>query len=324
MTVTDDLATGSPAISKRIALNFMRDNFIYAVLVALIVFFTIMSPYFLTSQNLANIGRQTAIVSIIAVGMTFVIITAQIDLSVGSVFALCGIMAALAMQSMNFWLIGAVVAIGTGILCGFVNGFVTVKLGIPSFLVTLGMLGVARGVALIITDTRPVLIANDTYFNIFGEGRLFGTIPVGILWTAVVVAIGWVVLKRMTFGTRVYATGGNPVAARFTGIKTGQTVLISFMILGGLVGLGSLLFTGIAHAARPDLGSGLELDVIAAVILGGVSLFGGRGTIIGALVGSLIIGVLNNGLVLLGVGPSIQDVIKGVVIVAAVSLARRS
>lgn len=324
MTVIDAPEDAAPVINRAVKMDFIRDNFIYAVLVALIVIFSVMSPYFLTGQNLANIGRQTAIVSIIAVGMTFVIITAQIDLSAGSVFALCGILAAMAMQHMNLWLIGALVAIGTGLVCGLVNGLVTVRLGVPSFLVTLGMLGVARGLALIITDTRPVLISNDTYFNIFGEGRLFGFVPVGILWTTVVVAIGWLVLRRTAFGTRVYATGGNPVAARFTGIKTGQTVVISFMIVGGLVGLGSLLFTGIAHAARPDLGSGLELDVIAAVILGGVSLFGGRGTIIGALVGSLIIGVLNNGLVLIGVAPSVQDVIKGIVIVAAVSLARRN
>lgn len=303
--------------------DLVREYFVYIALVALIVFFSIASPFFLTPGNFANIGRQTAIVSIIAVGMTLVIINAQIDLSVGSVFALCGMAAGLAMQYIsNFWLLGALAAIAVGIVFGFVNGFVTVKLGVPSFLVTLGMLGVARGIALLITDTRPVLIANPTYFAIFGDGRLLG-LPIAVVWTLVIVAGGVILLHKSAFGLRVFATGGNPQAARFTGVNTKRTIIQSFVITGALVGLASLLFTGVAHAARPDLGVGLELDVIAAVILGGVSLFGGRGTVIGVLAGSLIIGIMNNGLVLMGVSSSVQQMIKGIIIIAAVSLSKK-
>ena len=303
--------------------DFLREYFVYFALLALIIFFSIASPYFLTGQNLANIGRQTATVSIVAVGMAFVIINAQIDLSVGSVFALCGMASAIAMQYVsNFWLLGALAAIAVGIIFGFLNGFITVKLGVPSFLVTLGMLGVARGIALIVTDTKPVLISNPEYFQIFGETTILG-LPIAVIWTLVIVAIGIIILHKTIFGMRVFATGGNPQAARFTGVNTKRTIIMSFVITGALVGLASLLFTGIARAARPDLASGLELDVIAAVIFGGVSLFGGRGTIVGVLAGSLIIGVMNNGLVLMGVSSSVQEVIKGIIIIAAVSLSKK-
>ncbi len=303
--------------------GFVREYFVYIALVVLLIFFSLASPYFLSAQNFANIGRQTAVVSVIAVGMTFVVITAQIDLSVGSTFALCGMASAIIMQNVaNFWLLGAAAAIAIGMVFGYINGFVTVKLGVPSFLVTLGMAGVARGIALLVTDTHPVLIANDTYFQVFGEGTFLG-IPVSLVWTLIAVAVGILVLHKSVFGLRVFATGGNVMAARYTGVNTKRTVVVSFVITGALVGLSSLLFTGIAQAARPDLGVGTELDVIAAVILGGVSLFGGRGTIVGAIAGSVIIGVVNNGLVLLGVNSSIQEIIKGLVIIAAVSLSKK-
>ena len=302
---------------------YFRKHFTLIVLFALIIFFKIASPYFFTFQNFANIGRQTSIVSIIAVGMTLVIITGQIDLSVGSLFVLTGIASALVMQNFgNSWILGALAAICVGAICGFINGIITVKLKVPSFMVTLGMLGVFRGVAMLVTETRPVLIANNTYFKVFGETRFFG-LPIAVIWTIAIVWIGAFLLHRTAFGLRIFATGGNPQAARYTGVKTGQTIIYSFMILGALTGLGALLFTGIAHAARPDLGVGLELDVIAAVILGGVHLFGGRGTVVGAIIGSLIIGVINNGLVLVGVTPSIQLIIKGIVIILAVSLSRK-
>lgn len=315
--------TGSLRWGGRSAADLIREYFVYIALVALIIFFSIASPFFLTPGNFANIGRQTAIVSIIAVGMTLVVINAQIDLSVGSVFALCGMAAGLAMQLVsNFWLLGALAAIAVGIVFGFINGYVTVKLGVPSFLVTLGVLGVARGIALLITDTRPVIISNPSYSAIFGETSILG-IPISVVWTLLIVALGVVLLHKSVFGLRVFATGGNPQAARFTGVNTKRTIIQSFVITGALVGVASLLFTGVARAARPDLGVGLELDVIAAVILGGVSLFGGRGTVIGALAGSLIIGIVNNGLVLMGVSSSVQQIIKGVIIVAAVSLSKK-
>lgn len=321
--ITNSFSLTRPQWGGRSALDFIREYFVYIALVGLVIFFSIASPVFFSVQNFANVGRQTAIVSIIAVGVTLVIVNAHIDLSVGSVFALAGMASALVMQHIsNFWLLGALAAVAVGIAFGFINGLLTVKLGIPSFLVTLGMLGVARGIALLITDTRPVIISNRPYFSIFGDSSILG-VPIAVVWTIAIVGLGLLLLHKSVFGLRVFATGGNPQAARFTGVNTHRTVILSFVITGALVGLASLMFTGIAHAARPDVGVGLELDVIAAVILGGVSLFGGRGTVIGALAGSLIIGMMNNGLVLMGVDSSVQQIIKGAIIIAAVSLSKK-
>jgi ribose transport system permease protein len=184
------------------------------------------------------------------------------------------------------------------------------------------MLGVARGLAYVITDTAPVLISNETYFNVFGEGDLLG-IPVPIVWTIVVLIIGGILLHFTTFGRKVYATGGNATAARYSGINTSRIKVTAFMITGCLAGLAALILSARGHAARPDIAIGLELDVIAAVILGGTSLFGGRGAIIGTLIGSLIIGIMNNGLVLVGVSSSWQIAVKGAIIILAVAFSKK-
>ena len=324
-TTTPSAETSAPSASRNFVRNFFngdRPYAIYAAILVLIVFFSISSPVFFSPDNFANIGRQTALVTIMAVGMTFVIITAEIDLSVAAVLALSGVMSAMSMQVVNNWFIGGVVGLATGTLVGLINGVLTTRLAIPSFLVTLGMLGVARGLAYVITDTAPVLIANETYFNVFGEGDLFG-IPVPIVWTIVVLIIGGVLLHFTTFGRKVFATGGNATAARYSGINTSRIKITAFMITGCLAGLAALILSARGHAARPDIAIGLELDVIAAVILGGTSLFGGRGAIIGTLIGSLIIGIMNNGLVLVGVGSSWQIAVKGAIIILAVAFSKR-
>lgn len=300
-----------------------RPYMLYAAFLGLIVLFSVTSPVFFSAANFANIGRQTALVSIIAVGVTFVIITAEIDLSVGSVMALSGMASAMAMQDIsNSWLVGAAVGIGTGAFAGLVNGVLTTGLSIPSFLVTLGTLGIARGVALMLTGTQPVIITNESYFQIFGVGSLAG-IPASIVWTIVVAVFGILLLHFSTFGKKVYATGGNATAALYSGIKTKRIKTTAFVLTGALAGLAALVLTARSHAARPDLGAGLELDVIAAVILGGTSLFGGRGLIVGTLLGSVLIGVLDNGLVLLGVSAPLQLTIKGALIIAAVAFSRK-
>jgi ribose/xylose/arabinose/galactoside ABC-type transport system permease subunit len=299
------------------------EGMLYVAFVVLILVFSISSPVFLSLGNLENVGRQTALVSIIAVGMTFVIVSGEFDLSVGSVMALCGVAAAMAMQSIgNHWAVGALAAIATGAFFGLVNGAITTRLRIPSFLVTLGTLSIARGIALLATGTRPVLITEEDYFLIFGEGHLVG-IPAPIVWTIVVLIGGIVLLHFSTFGRKVYATGGNVTAARYSGIATAKVKIIGLVLAGGLAGLAALVLSARSHAARPDVGVGLELDVITAVILGGAALAGGRGAIIGALIGSLIIGILNNGLVLLGVDASVQLAIKGLIIWIAVSVSAR-
>lgn len=324
-TTTPSAETSTPSASRNFVRNFFRGErpyAIYAAFLVLIVFFSVTSPVFFSADNFANIGRQTALVTIMAVGMTFVIITAEIDLSVASVLALAGVMSAMSMHVVNNWFVGGVVGLATGTLVGLLNGVLTTRLAIPSFLVTLGMLGVARGLAMVVTDTAPVLINNETYFNVFGEGDLFG-IPVPIVWTIVVLIIGGVLLHFTTFGRKVFATGGNATAARYSGINTSRIKITAFMITGCLAGLAALILSARGHAARPDIAIGLELDVIAAVILGGTSLFGGRGAIIGTLIGSLIIGIMNNGLVLVGVNSSWQIAVKGAIIILAVAFSKK-
>jgi len=304
-------------------LNSDRPYTVFVALIVLIGFFTVLSPVFFSTANFANIGRQTTLVTIIAVGMTFVIISSEIDLSVASILKLSGVCAALFMENFSDnWVLGALVGLAVGTFIGLVNGLLTTRLGIPSFLVTLGMLGVAKGIAFVITDTAPVLIDNTAFFKVFYEGSIFG-LPAPIIWTAVLVIIGGILLHFSTFGRKVYATGGNAVAARYSGINTARVKIYCFMLSGVLAGLGGLIFAAQAHAARPDFADGLELDVIAAVILGGTSLFGGRGTIIGTLIGSLIIGVLNNGLVIIGVSSSWQIAVKGLIIILAVAFSAR-
>ena len=300
-----------------------RPYMLYIAFVILLVVFSLSSPWFLSLDNFLNIGRQTTLVSIIAVGMTFVIIARQIDLSVASTLALSGMAAAIAMNQINnSWIVGAVAGLGTGALVGLLNGVLTTELSIPSFLVTLGSLSMARGLAMMVTNTKPVIITNESYFAIFGEGTFLG-IPVPIAWTLVATIVGILLLHYNVFGRRIYAVGGNPTAALYSGINTKWVTTAAFVLTGALAGLAALVLSARSHAARPDVVQGMELDVIAAVILGGCSLFGGRGYILGTLFGSLIIGTLNNGLVLLGVSSPMQLVIKGAIIVAAVAFTKR-
>jgi ribose/xylose/arabinose/galactoside ABC-type transport system permease subunit len=296
---------------------------LYLAFVILLIIFSFASPWFLSVDNFLNIGRQTTLVSIVAVGMTFVIIAGQIDLSVGSTLALSGMAAALAMAYVaNNWFVGAVAGLGTGSLVGLINGVLTTRLSIPSFLVTLGSLSAARGLALMVTNTKPVIITDERYFQVFGEGSFLG-LPAPIAWTLVATIGGVLLLHYNVFGRKIYAAGGNPTAALYSGIRIKHVTTLAFVITGALAGLAALVLSARSHAARPDVVQGMELDVIASVILGGCSLFGGRGFILGTLLGSLIIGTLNNGLVLLGVSSPMQLVIKGAIIVAAVAFTKR-
>jgi ribose/xylose/arabinose/galactoside ABC-type transport system permease subunit len=307
----------------RLLLQGDRPYALYFAFAILLVVFSFASPWFLSIDNFLNIGRQTALVSIIAIGMTFVIIARQIDLSVGSALALSGMSAALAMAHIgDNWIIGAIAGIGTGAIVGAINGFVVTRLNIPSFLVTLGTLSAARGLALLVTTTRPVIITNDSFVSIFGEGDIFG-VPVPIIWTVLAVIVGILLLHYSVFGRQIYAAGGNPTAALYSGINIKRVTTLAFVLTGMLAGLAALVLSARSHAARPDVVQGLELDVIASVTLGGCSLFGGRGFVLGTLLGSLIIGTLNNGLVLLGVSSSLQLVIKGAIIVAAVAFTKK-
>ncbi|MFB9261874.1 ABC transporter permease [Bradyrhizobium erythrophlei] len=320
------LSTPAPNRLQKLLQTLLRGErpyMLYIAFVVLLIVFSLSSPWFLSVDNFMNIGRQTTLVSIVAVGMTFIIIARQIDLSVASTLALSGMAAALAMANIhNHWIVGAGAGLGTGALVGLLNGILTTQLAIPSFLVTLGTLSMARGLAMMVTNTKPVIITNETYFAIFGEGSFLG-VPAPIAWTLASTIVGILLLHYNIFGRRIYAVGGNPTAALYSGIRTRQVTTLAFVLTGMLAGLAALVLSARSHAARPDVVQGMELDVIASVILGGCSLFGGRGFILGTLLGSLIIGTLNNGLVLLGVSSPMQLVIKGAIIIAAVAFTKR-
>jgi ribose transport system permease protein len=304
------------------AISSWRDWFIYIVLALLVVLFSILKHSFFSLSNFGNIARQVSMVAIMAFGMTFVITSANIDLSVGSVLALVSVMSAFALR-WGFGLLGAsLVGIAVGVLTHLISAIIVTKARIPSFLVTLGMLGVARGVALTITETKTVNIYEETFKSFWGAGAV-SFMPVALIWVIAVLLISMLLYKYTIFGNHVKATGGNITAAQFSGIDTDSVIIRSFVVLGFCTSIAGLMMTSRIGQGRPDIGSGMELDVIAAVILGGTSLFGGKGSIISTLVGALIMTVITNGLIILGVQYSVQMIIKGVIIVAAVSLAER-
>lgn len=285
--------------------------------------FTLGDSGFLTTNNLLNIIRQTAIISIMGVAMTFVISAAEIDLSIGSIVALSSLTSAIALQS-GFGIGGAVVAgVGSGLVIGLINGLLVTKVYIPSFLVTMAMMGITKGLAMLITHTAPVPISDDNYVFIFGSGDI-GKIPVLLFWTLLAVVVGHILLRKTTFGRRTLATGGNQVAARFSGINVARTKLYVLIGSGVMAGLAGMLYSGRMHSGRYTFGEGDELSVIAAVILGGTSLFGGVGTVIGTVIGSLLIGTINNGLIIMGLDVSQQMIIKGAIIILAVAFGRKA
>jgi ribose transport system permease protein len=300
-----------------------RQYVVYIGFLVLFLFFAITqhSNGFLSPTNLFNILRQSAIISVMAVAMTFVIASGEIDLSVGAVAGLASVATALTIS--RFGLIPGILAgLLTGAVVGLINGLLRTRIGIPSFLVTLGMQGIATGVAMWITDTAPVPILNDVYNNIFGSGQL-GPIPVLFIWTIIGLVIGDIVLRKTPYGRQVLATGGNEAAARFTGVRTLNIKLIALTVMSMVAALAGMLYAGRLHSGRFQWGQGDELSVIAAVILGGTSLAGGNGSIIGAVIGSLLIGLINNGLILAGLELSQQLIIRGAIIILAVALVRR-
>lgn len=299
-----------------------RNWFIYIVLVLLIVLFTILNKNFFSLSNFGNIARQVAMVSIIGFGMTFLITSANIDLSVGSVVALVSVMSTLCLKWGLGVVLSSIAGILVGLLVGLINGVIVTKVKIPSFLVTLGMLGIARGTALTITGTKAVTLYSRSFKVVWGAGTI-GGMPIALVWVLGMLIFSLILYKFTIFGNHVKATGGNVVAARFSGINTDRVVIKSFLLIGFCTAIAGLIMTSRIGTGRPEIGSGLELDVIAAVILGGTSLFGGRGSIVATLIGALIMTVITNGLIILGVEYSVQMIIKGVIIIAAVSLTEK-
>ncbi|NUW44452.1 ABC transporter permease [Nonomuraea rhodomycinica] len=290
-------------------------------LVVLAGFFVIAAPNFATEQNLRNIMTQITLNTVLAVGMTFVILVGGIDLSVGSAMALCAVVSGTMMAGSHsaVTLLGAIlVSVLVGGAVGWINGFVSEQWRVPSFIVTLAMLNVARGAAERYTDAATIYNL-PAALNDFGTITLLG-VP-AVFWVALLLAgIGWFVLSRTVFGRLIYATGNNEEAVRLSGHKTSRIKIAAFMIAGLTVGIAAVLYMARLNIASPILGQGYELNAIAAVVIGGASLMGGRGSMAGTFLGACLLGVLTNGLLLMGVSDFERQIITGLVILVAVVL----
>ncbi|OAP37534.1 ABC transporter permease [Sinorhizobium americanum] len=319
MQLDENLPTATaPAVSMKLLL---RDAGIGIALLLLILFFALTADHFLSPNNISNILTQITINLILAIGMTFVILIGGIDLSVGSMLAFCAVVggSVLTIPDLSVFQavsLATVAAVGTGALCGFLNGWISAFWGLPSFIVTLGMLNIARGAALQVTDARTIYSFPPS-FNAFGSQMIYG-VPVVFLIALALVGIAWFVLSRTVFGRLLYGIGNNEEAVRLAGHSLMIYKIAAFTIAGVLVGIAAIVYMARLNIASPIIGIGFELNAIAAVIIGGTSLSGGRGSVIGTLLGACIIGVLANGLILFGLSDFMRQLITGVVIILAV------
>jgi ribose transport system permease protein len=301
-----------------------REATVLAMLVLVFIGLTFASEFFLTGRNLSNVSRQISVVGIVALGQALVIIAGGIDLSVGSVIGLSAVTAAIVSATTGMPSVGIAGAIGIGMAIGFANGVLITKLRINPFITTLGTLSIARGAALLITNGNPQRF--DNWAAYLGYGKI-GGVPVQFILLVALTILVWLFATRTRWGRNVYAVGDNARAARLAGIDVARTRILVFTVSGSLAGLGGLLLGGMLTNANPNLGLGYELDVIAAVILGGVALSGGRGSIGGVVIGAALIGLLRNAFVLLNVSGYWQTITIGLVVILAVgadSLNRRS
>jgi ribose transport system permease protein len=296
---------------------------IYLGFLAILAAFSIVlrGSGFATPGNLLYIVQQTTPVTIMAIGTVFVLTAGEIDLSIGSTVAVSALLAALALRH-GIWIVGALVGLSAGAAVGALNGVLVAYGRLPSFLVTLGTMGVFAGVARRLTDLKSIPIENDVFNSIFGSSAPFG-IPSLVLWTAVAVLVGYFIFRETRFGAHVHAIGDSAEASRASGIKVLRLRFAVMLMSGLLAAVAGMLYAGRLNGATYTLGESDLLTVIAAVIVGGTRLSGGIGSIFGALVGSLLMGMLNNGLILMGYQPSDQMIARGLIILVAVAFTLR-
>ncbi len=295
-------------------------------LLLLIVVVSILSPSFLSTRNILNILRQTSVNAIIAAGMTFVILTGGIDLSVGSVLALSGAFAASLLASGQSIIVAVIAAIVVGAVVGFLNGFVIAKGKLQPFIATLATMTILRGITLVFTDGKPITLGSNALAMAFGKiggGTILG-VPSPVIITILVFITCYYILNHTKMGRYTYALGGNEEATKLSGLNTDRIKIWVYTISGILSAVAGIIITSRLYSAQPTAGTGYELDAIAAVVLGGTKLTGGKGKIIGTIIGALIIGVLSNALNILDVSSYYQMMVKGVVILIAVLLDRKS
>ena len=291
-------------------------------LVILCLGLAIMSPDFFTVGNLFDVIRQVSVNAVIAFGMTLTILLGGIDLSVGSVLAVSSVLTALLMKDGHDAILATLVGVVAGAAMGLLNGVTIAKGKVAPFIATLGTMTLLRGVALVLSQGSPVSHFSGDFFPLVGGGYLIHLIPLPVIWMLTAFFVFWFLLTKTVFGRHVYATGGNAEAARLSGVNTCRVQILVYTISGAMAATSGMILTSRLDSAQPTAGAGYELDAITAVVLGGTRLSGGRGWIFGTLVGSLLIGVLNNGLNLIGVSAFFQQIAKGMVILMAVILDR--
>ena len=282
----------------------------------------VMSRDFLTVGNVLDVTRQVSINAVISFGMTLTILLGGIDLSVGSILAVASVLTAILMKAGWDAPLATLIGIIAGALMGAVNGLVIARGKVAPFIATLGLMTLLRGVALVLSNGSPISGFTSYFFALQGGGYVARLVPIPVVWMLAMFGLFWFVLSKTVFGRHVYATGGNEEAAKLSGVKTDGVQIIVYTISGAMAALAGVILTSRLDSAQPTAGAGYELDAITAVVLGGTSLAGGRGWIFGTLIGALLIGVLNNGLNLMGVSSFYQQVIKGSVILLAVLLDR--
>jgi ribose transport system permease protein len=317
---TGDTASGlGPALGR---LN-LQQYVVYVGFLVIFLFFAVVlrDSGFLTLRNLSNIVLQTAPITIMAVGLVFVLSAGEIDLSIGSIVAVSALAAAVTLDSYGL-IAGILAGVGAGLLIGVINGVLVAYVRLPSFLVTLATMGLFAGVARSLTNLRSIPVTDPAFTGFFGSGSVLG-IPSLILWTVLAILVGHLVFRETRFGAHVLATGDNARAAQVSGIKVPSLRLAVLTLSGGLAGLAGLLYAGRLQAAKYTLGETDLMTVIAAVIVSGTLLNGGKGSIVGALVGSLMMGMLNNGLILMGLSVSDQMIVRGLIILVAVAVSLR-
>lgn len=286
-------------------------------LVGLVILFSFLSPNFLNANNILTVFSQVSIIAILAFGMTFVLMIGEIDLSVGSILALCGLVLGVMLYSgFNEWIAIAATLL-TGALAGLFNGIVSARFSIPTFIVTVATMGIFRGIGYAVTDAKPIQIDNPVILFI-GNQKLFGVLPVPVLIVFFLLILFHVILAKTTFGRRAKMMGGNRLAAEYAGVNTKTMKMKIFVVSGIAAAISGILMASRLYSAQPNAAGGYELDAIAAAVLGGTSLTGGYGTVLGTFIGALIMGVINNGMNLIGMPYFYQQIVKGLIIIIAV------
>ncbi|WP_455381527.1 ABC transporter permease [Salinispira pacifica] len=299
-------------------LSALKKYAIFGVLLLLIIFFSIVSSSFLTASNLLTVTRQVAMLGISAVGMTCVILTSGIDLSVGSVMGITNIVCALLMTSAGIPILPAIlITLVIAAAIGLINGVFVAYVRVPALITTLAMMTVLRGLSYVLCGGMPVWGLPES-FKFLGQGYL-GPIPVPVLIMIAIFALGWVFLNRTRHGRHIYGLGGNREAVRLSGVYTSRIETLVYVVSGFLTGLAGVIMLSRINSGQPKIGTGYEMDVITAVVLGGVSIMGGEGSLLGVLFGVLITGVLANGMILTDVSEYYQQITKGLVLLAAVT-----